>query len=79
MKALAIASIVEPFTNEISSEIMPGEVPATFKHYLDDKIEPFWIRPPTLPAALRSSSCWRRTFHVRSHAHQNDGPSFIAA
>lgn len=44
MKILAIASIVKPFSDEDKKQIMPGEVPATLKLYLDGKIEQFWFR-----------------------------------
>jgi hypothetical protein len=44
MKVLAIASIIKPVTPEQRQEIMPKEVPATLKLYLDGKIEQFWYR-----------------------------------
>ncbi|MBN3766610.1 muconolactone Delta-isomerase family protein [Burkholderia sp. Ac-20365] len=44
MKVIAIASIVQPLTPEQRSQIMPNEVPATLKLYLDGKIEQFWYR-----------------------------------
>src|ERR1700754_1211273 len=44
MKVLAIGSIVKPVSDEQRKEIMPKEVPATLKHYLDGKIEQFWDR-----------------------------------
>jgi hypothetical protein len=44
MKVLAIGSIVKPVSDEQRKEIMPKEVPATLKHYLDGKIEQFWYR-----------------------------------
>jgi hypothetical protein len=44
MKVLAVASIVKPFSQEQKQQIMPGEVPATLKLYLDGKIEQFWYR-----------------------------------
>jgi hypothetical protein len=44
MKVLAIGSIVKPVSDEQRQEIMPKEVPATLKHYLDGKIEQFWYR-----------------------------------
>ncbi|WP_028605028.1 hypothetical protein [Ottowia thiooxydans] len=44
MKILAIASIIKPVSDEQRKEIMPKEVPATLKHYLDGKIEQFWAR-----------------------------------
>lgn len=44
MKVLAIANIVKPITPEQRAEVMPREVPATLKLYLDSKIEQFWYR-----------------------------------
>lgn len=44
MKVLAVGSIVKPVSDEQRKEIMPKEVPATLKHYLDGKIEQFWYR-----------------------------------
>jgi hypothetical protein len=44
MKVFAIGSIVRPVSDEDKKEIMPKEVPATLKHYLDGKIEQFWSR-----------------------------------
>lgn len=44
MKVLAIGSIVKPLSDEQRKEIMPKEVPATLKHYLEGKIEQFWYR-----------------------------------
>ena len=44
MKVFAIGSIVKPVSDEDKKEIMPKEVPATLKHYLDGKIEQFWSR-----------------------------------
>jgi hypothetical protein len=44
MKVLAIASITKPLTPEQRQQIMPNEVPATLKLYLDGKIEQFWFR-----------------------------------
>ena len=44
MKVFAIGSIIKPVTPEQRSEIMPREVPATLKLYLDGKIEQFWYR-----------------------------------
>ena len=44
MKVIAIGSIVMPLSDEQRKEIMPKEVPATLKHYLDGKIEQFWYR-----------------------------------
>src|ERR1700744_1827130 len=44
MKVFAIASIARPLTPEQRQQIMPNEVPATLKLYLDGKIEQFWYR-----------------------------------
>jgi hypothetical protein len=44
MKVLAIGNIVKPVTPEQRGQIMPREVPATLKLYLDSKIEQFWYR-----------------------------------
>ena len=44
MKVLAVASIVKPFSDEQKMQVMPNEVPATLKLYLDGKIEQFWFR-----------------------------------
>lgn len=44
MKVLAIGSIVKEITPEQRGEIMPREVPATLKLYLDGKIEQHWFR-----------------------------------
>ena len=44
MKVIAIGNISKPLTPEQRQEIMPNEVPATLKLYLDGKIEQFWYR-----------------------------------
>lgn len=44
MKVMAIATIIKPVTPEQRQQIMPNEVPATLKLYLDGKIEQFWAR-----------------------------------
>jgi hypothetical protein len=44
MKVFAIASIAQPLTPEQRQQIMPNEVPATLKLYLDGRIEQFWYR-----------------------------------
>jgi hypothetical protein len=44
MKVLAIGSIVKPVSDEQRKQIMPQEVRATLKHYLDGNIEQFWSR-----------------------------------
>jgi hypothetical protein len=52
MKVFAIGSIVKPISDEQLKEIMPKEVPATLKHYLDGKIEQFWFRENVGPIFL---------------------------
>jgi hypothetical protein len=44
VKVIAIASVKTPLTPEQRQQIMPNEVPATLKLYLDGKIEQFWYR-----------------------------------
>jgi hypothetical protein len=44
MKVMAVGSITKPITPEQRQQIMPNEVPATLKHYLDGTIEQFWFR-----------------------------------
>ena len=44
MKVLAVGSIIKAPTPEQRQQIMPNEVPATLKLYLDGKIEQFWYR-----------------------------------
>ena len=44
MKVVAVASIVKPLSDEQKKQVMPNEVPATLKLYLDSKIEQFWFR-----------------------------------
>jgi hypothetical protein len=41
---MAVGSITKPITPEQRQQIMPNEVPATLKHYLDGIIEQFWYR-----------------------------------
>ena len=41
MKVFAIASIPQGVTIEQIQQLLPKEVPATLKHYLDGKIEQF--------------------------------------
>jgi hypothetical protein len=47
MKVFAIGSAGQPLMQEQRQEIMPKEVPATLKLYLDGKIERFWFRQDT--------------------------------
>ena len=44
MKVFAVGSITKPLTPEQRQQIMPNEVPATLKLYLDGKIEQFFYR-----------------------------------
>jgi hypothetical protein len=44
MKVIAVANIVKPITPEQRAQVMPKEVPATLKLYLDGKIEQFYFR-----------------------------------
>jgi hypothetical protein len=44
MKVIAIGNITKPVTPEQRQQIMPKEVPATLKLYLDGKIEQFFYR-----------------------------------
>jgi hypothetical protein len=44
MKVMAIGSFAKPLTPEQRQQILPNEVPATLKLYLDGKIEQFWFR-----------------------------------
>jgi hypothetical protein len=44
MKVMAVGSIVKPLAPEQRQQVMPNEVPATLKLYLDGKIEQFWFR-----------------------------------
>lgn len=52
MKVFAIASIPQPLTPEQLQQIMPKEVPATLKHYLEGKVEQFWFREKAGPIFL---------------------------
>jgi hypothetical protein len=52
MKVMAIGSI-KPLTPEQKEKILPSEVPATLKLYLDGKIEQYWFRPdPAKPGVI---------------------------
>lgn len=44
MKVIAIGNGIKPITPENRQQIMPKEVPATLKLYLDGKIEQFFFR-----------------------------------
>ena len=52
MKVIAIGSLVQTITPEQRQQIMPEEVSATLKHYLEGKIEQFWFREKTGPIFL---------------------------
>jgi hypothetical protein len=52
MKVFAIASIPQPISPQQLQQIMPKEVPATLKHYLEGKIEQFWFREKAGPIFL---------------------------
>jgi len=52
MKVFAIGTLVQPLTPEQRQQVMPKEVPATLKHYLDGKIEQFWFRDKVGPIFL---------------------------
>ena len=52
MKVFAIASAPQPLSPEQLKQIMPKEVPATLKHYLEGKIEQFWFREKACPIFL---------------------------
>ena len=54
MKVFAIASIPQGVTIEQIQQLLPKEVPATLKHYLDGKIEQFWFRENAGPIFLMS-------------------------
>jgi hypothetical protein len=43
MKVMAVGSITK-LSPEQRQQVLPNEVPATLKHYLDGKIEQFWFR-----------------------------------
>jgi hypothetical protein len=52
MKFIAIGSLVQTITPEQLQQIMPKEVPATLKHYLDGTVEQFWFREKAGPIFL---------------------------
>jgi hypothetical protein len=54
MKVFAVASIPQGVTIEQIQQLLPKEVPATLKHYLDGKIEQFWFRENAGPIFLMS-------------------------
>jgi hypothetical protein len=70
MKVFAIGSIVKPVSDEHKKEIMPKEVPATLKHYLDGKIEQIWSRQdaPGVIFLMNVAARERRLREIRSLA-----------
>jgi hypothetical protein len=52
MKVFAIYTVRGPLTPELRQQVMPKEVPATLKHYLEGKIEQFWFREKAGPIFL---------------------------
>ena len=44
MKVIAIGSVVKVPTEEQKAEVMPKEVPATLKLYLEGTVEQHWFR-----------------------------------
>jgi len=44
MKVLAIGNAIKPITDELRAQLMPKEVPATLKHYLEGVIEQMFFR-----------------------------------
>ena len=55
MKVIAIGSLVQTITPEQLQQIMPKEVPATLKHYLDGTVEQFWFRENAGPIFLMNA------------------------
>jgi hypothetical protein len=52
MKVMAIATVKAPLTPEQRQQIMPNEVPATLKLYLNGIVEQFWYRDKAGPVFL---------------------------
>jgi hypothetical protein len=52
MKVFALYSLKAPLSPEQRKELMPHEVPATLKHYLEGKVEQFWFRENAGPIFL---------------------------
>jgi len=52
MKVFAMYSLKAPLSPEQRKELMPHEVPATLKHYLEGKVEQFWFRENAGPIFL---------------------------
>jgi hypothetical protein len=55
MKVFAIASIPQGVSIEQIQQLLPKEVPATLKHYLEGKIEQFWFRENAGPIFLMNA------------------------
>jgi len=56
MKVLAIGTVVKQLTPEQQGAIMPREVPATLKLYLEGKIEQHWFRHDKVGVVFLMSS-----------------------
>lgn len=52
MKVFALYTVKGPLTPELRRDVMPHEVPATLKLYLEGKIEQFWFRENAGPIFL---------------------------
>jgi len=52
MKIFAIGTLAQPLSPEQREQLMPKEVPATLKHYLDGTVEQFWFRDKKGPIFL---------------------------
>jgi hypothetical protein len=52
MKVFVIYTVKGPLTPELRTQVMPKEVPATLRHYLEGKIEQFWFRENAGPIFL---------------------------
>jgi hypothetical protein len=52
MKVFALYTVKGPLTPELRKDVMPHEVPATLKLYLEGQIEQFWFRENAGPIFL---------------------------
>jgi hypothetical protein len=52
MKVFALYTVKGPLTPELRKEVLPHEVPATLKLYLEGQIEQFWYRENVGPIFL---------------------------
>jgi hypothetical protein len=52
MKVFVIYTLNQAPTPELRQQVLPKEVPATLKHYLEGKIEQFWFRDKVGPIFL---------------------------